>query len=69
MLPALTQHKVTAMERWMVEVTYLDGSTPQVFGVEELHELHNHIERGRDWRDIDKITVQYRLTVKAKRAA
>jgi len=57
------------MERWMVEVTYLDGSTPQVFGVEELHELHNHIERGRDWRDIDKITVQYRLTVKAKRAA
>jgi hypothetical protein len=50
------------MERWQVEVTYLDGSTPRRFGVEELEELQSMIECGRDFREIDRITVRYRLT-------
>ena len=55
--------------RWQVEVTYLDGSKPLLFEVEELSELQVRIEQGKDFREIDRITVRYRTTVMRERAA
>jgi hypothetical protein len=45
-------------KRWRVLVTYLYPAEPNLFEVEELHEIHDRIERGPDWRAIDEIKIE-----------
>jgi len=35
--------------RWMVEVTYRDGSSPAIFTVEDLEDVDERIELDPDW--------------------
>jgi hypothetical protein len=44
-------------DRWMAEISYLTGRTTQVMQFEELKELHNLVEYGPDWNEIDQIIV------------
>jgi hypothetical protein len=44
-------------DRWMAEVSYLDGRPPDVFAFCELRDLHDLIERGPNWNEIDRIVV------------
>lgn len=44
-------------DRWMAEITYRDGSAPTLHRFEEIEDLDELIERGRDWNDIDQITI------------
>jgi hypothetical protein len=44
-------------QRWMAEITYTDGTPPEVFAFEELLELQDIIERGPNWNAIDRIVV------------
>jgi hypothetical protein len=61
--------------RWKVTVTYLGsagsssplGVPPNVFFVEELEEIDPIIERGIDWRAIDRIVIE--LASNAEQAA
>jgi hypothetical protein len=44
-------------QRWMAEITYTDGTPPEVVAVEELFELQEIIERGPNWNVIERIEV------------
>jgi hypothetical protein len=44
-------------QRWMAEITYTDGTPPEVVAVEELFELQEIIERGSNWNVIERIEV------------
>jgi hypothetical protein len=43
-------------DRWMAEITYLDGKH-EAIAFEELEELDEVVERGPDWNTIDKIVI------------
>jgi len=43
-------------DRWMAEISYLDG-TQECVAFEELEDLDEIVERGRDWNTIDKIVI------------
>jgi hypothetical protein len=45
------------MNRWMAEITYLTGRPAKTVSFEEIADLHNIIERGPDWNEIDQIVV------------
>jgi hypothetical protein len=45
------------MLRWMAEISYRDERKPAVVAFEELDELHDIIELGPNWNDIDQIVV------------
>lgn len=45
-------------QRWKVHVTYKVNTWDETFYVEELSELHDIIERGRDWNAIVDITIK-----------
>ena len=47
------------MKRWKVVVCYKKEIEDAIFEIEELSELHDRIEQGRDWTTIDTITVVY----------
>lgn len=36
-------------DRWMVEVTYRDGSSPTTFTIEDLEDIDERIELRSDW--------------------
>jgi hypothetical protein len=44
-------------KRWMAEIYYQNGLSPQIVAFEELEELQEIVERGPDWNDIEKIEV------------
>ncbi|MBR0916517.1 hypothetical protein [Bradyrhizobium japonicum] len=44
-------------DRWMAEITYLDGRPHQTITFEELEDLDEIVERGPDWNTIDKIII------------
>jgi hypothetical protein len=44
-------------DRWMAEISYLDGTATKVITFEELEHLDEIVERGPDWNTIDKIVV------------
>lgn len=44
-------------DRWMAEITYLDGRPQQTTEFEELEDLDEIVERGPDWNTIDKIVI------------
>ena len=44
-------------QRWMAEITYTDGTPPEVVAFEELFELQEIIERGPNWNVIERIEV------------
>jgi hypothetical protein len=44
----------TATLRWKAEIMFRDG-TEDIRTFEEIKELHNIVERGPDWNEIDKI--------------
>jgi hypothetical protein len=44
-------------DRWMVEVSYRDGSSPLIFVVEELEDIDERIELGPDWHTIEQIVI------------
>ena len=44
-------------DRWMAEITYLDGKPQQTLVFEELEDLDEIVERGPDWNSIDKIVI------------
>jgi hypothetical protein len=44
--------------RWMAEITYrTDDEGPQVHTFEEIGDLHDIIEMGPDWNDIEQIVI------------
>jgi len=43
--------------RWMVEITYRDGSSPAVFAIEEIEDLSEIVETGPDWNTIAEIVI------------
>ncbi len=44
-------------DRWMVEMSYIDGREATVFAVEELEDVDEIVEHGPDWRTIDQIKI------------
>ncbi len=48
--------------RWMAEITYRTGRTMAVVAFEELRELHDIVERGPNWNEIDQIVVTLNLS-------
>ena len=48
-------------QRWMAEITYTDGTPPDVVAFEELFELQDIVERGPDWNAIERIVVTLNL--------
>ena len=48
-------------QRWMAEITYTDGTPPDVVAFEELFELQDIVERGPDWNAIECIVVTLNL--------
>ena len=48
-------------QRWMAEITYTDGTPPDVVAFEELFELQGIVERGPDWNAIERIVVTLNL--------
>ena len=49
-------------QRWMAEITYNDGTRPQVVTFEELFELHDIIERGPNWNTVEHIVVTLNIS-------
>ena len=43
--------------RWMAEITYRNGRKPLLEQFEELHQLHDIVEHGPDWNEIEQIIV------------
>jgi hypothetical protein len=43
--------------RWMAEIYYRNGLSPQIVTFEELAELQEIVEFGPDWNDIEKIEI------------
>lgn len=48
---------MSVMKRWRVEVSYKSDRKTLVKRIEEIAELHDLIEHGPDWREIDQIVV------------
>ena len=48
---------MSVMKRWHVEVSYKSDRKTLVKRIEEIAELHDLIEHGPDWREIDQIVV------------
>jgi hypothetical protein len=46
-----------ANKRWMAEITYRNGVEPLIVQFEEILELHNIVENGPDWNEIEQIVV------------
>ncbi|HEX9231344.1 MAG TPA: hypothetical protein VF869_05520 [Jatrophihabitantaceae bacterium] len=46
----------------MAEITYRTGRTMAVVAFEELRELHDIVERGPNWNEIDQIVVTLNLS-------
>ncbi len=44
-------------KRWMAEIAYFKGLAPKTVAFEELEDLHDIVERGPDWNEIDRIVV------------
>ena len=44
-------------DRWMAEITYRTGRAPAVVSFEEMEEIHDIVERGPCWDDIDQIVI------------
>lgn len=44
-------------DRWMAEITYLGESDGDVVTFEEIEDLDEIIERGRDWNAIERIVI------------
>jgi hypothetical protein len=49
-------------KRWMAEITYRDGTEPQVVAFEEIADLHDIVERGPNWNAIEQIVVTLNLS-------
>lgn len=45
------------MKRWMAEISYTGGRPMKTVAFEELDELHDIVERGPDWNEIERIVV------------
>ena len=43
--------------RWMAEITYRNGRKALIEQFEELYQLHDIVEHGPDWNEIDQIIV------------
>jgi hypothetical protein len=41
--------------RWMAEISYRNGRAPLVKQFEEIVDLHDIVEAGPDWNEIDQI--------------
>jgi hypothetical protein len=52
-------------KRWRAVVTYINGGSPEVFHFEELDELHDLIEGGPSFYEIDRIVVTVSPTMAA----
>ena len=49
------------MKRWIASVYTLDPVEPvHEWEFDEIEELHELVENGPDWNDIDEIVIQYR---------
>jgi len=44
-------------DRWMAEIKYRTHRISKVVSFEELEDLHDIVESGPDWNEIDYITV------------
>lgn len=49
------------MKRWRAEIRHKDGESA-IHEIEEISDLHNIVERGRDFNDIWEIKVTYQLS-------
>jgi hypothetical protein len=49
-------------KRWMAEITYRTGRAPLVEQFEELYELHDIVETGPNWNEIEQIIVTLNLS-------
>jgi hypothetical protein len=50
--------------RWMAEITYRNGRKPLLEQFEELHQLHDIVEHGPDWNEIEQIIVTLNRSVR-----
>ena len=49
------------MKRWIAFVYPFDADEPTLeWEFDEISELHELVENGPDWNDIDEIVIQYR---------
>ena len=44
-------------QRWMAKISYRTGRPTQVIAFEELHDLHEIVERGPNWNEIEHIVI------------
>ena len=44
-------------QRWMAEISYRTGRPTKVIAFEELHDLHEIVERGPNWNEIEHIVI------------
>jgi hypothetical protein len=48
--------------RWMAEITYRNGGAPEIVQFEEIADLHDIVEMGPDWNEIEQIVVTLNLS-------
>jgi hypothetical protein len=48
---------VKTVKRWMAEITYRTDRETDVVTFEEIADLHNIIEFGPDWHEIDQVVI------------
>jgi len=51
----------------MAEITYRDGTPTNVVTFEELHELHEIVELGPNWNDIEAIVITLNMSSREPR--
>jgi hypothetical protein len=56
-----TQLTISGPKRWMAEIFYRTGRDMEVFTFEELAELHDIVEMGPNWNEIERIVVTLNL--------
>jgi hypothetical protein len=53
---------VSMTMRWMAEITYRNGGAPEIVQFEEIADLHDIVEMGPDWNEIEQIVVTLNLS-------
>ncbi|WP_370677573.1 hypothetical protein [Pleomorphomonas sp. PLEO] len=52
--------EILTLKRWTATIAYRTDAGPKnsVYGIEELGEIQDIVERGPDWNSIDQITIK-----------
>ncbi len=51
------------LKRWMAQISYRSGHPTSVVLFEEIADLHDIVEHGPDWNEIDEIVITYNRSI------